>query len=81
MIKEDKYYIDVWLSKTSTQKIEFNDYVDTKVKGYVDLGLIVSQFRSGTFVEKDGVNIFSSREPIIHFMKFIDVVDEWLLHN
>ena len=81
MIKEDKYYIDSWLNKTSTQKIEFSDYIDIKVKEYISLGLTVSQFRSGTFVEKDGVNIFSSREPIVHFMKFIDVVDEWLLHN
>ncbi len=81
MIKENKYYIDAWLSKTSAQKIEFENYIDAKVKEYISLGLTVSMFRSGTFVEKDGVAIFSSRKPIIHFMKFIDVVDEWILHN
>jgi hypothetical protein len=81
MKQENKYYIDSWLSKSSIEKIEFNDYIDTKVKEYTELGLTVYQFMGGTFVEKNDVVIYSSREPIVHFMKFIDVIDDWLLRN
>ena len=81
MIKENKYYIDSWKRKTPKERIEFSDYIDNKVKTYTALGLTVSLFRSGTFVYNGDVEIFASKDVIVHFMKFIDVVDEWLANE
>ena len=80
-LKSDNEYLDEWHNKSSTEKMDYLNLIDEKIKHYTELGLTVSQFRSGTFVYKDGIEIYASKENIVHFMKFIDVTDKWLSEN
>ena len=79
-MKTDKEYRDFWNNLSPKETILAVDTIERKWNEYRDLGYEVSSFLSGTFIYRDSFE-YTSREPIVHFLKSIDMVENDIIKN
>lgn len=81
-LKSNKEYSDYWVNLSTDERLKLSNEIQNKWKYYRSLGYEVSTFLSGTFIyDSEDNEIFSSKVPIVHFLKSIDVMDEYLNNN
>lgn len=81
-MKSNKEYSDYWVNLSTNERLELSNEIENKWEYYRSLGYEVSTFISGTFIyDSEGNEIFLSKVPIVHFLKSIDVMDEYLNNN
>lgn len=77
-MKTDQEYIDYWHKLNTSERIKLSSEIESKFNYFRSLGFTIDELMSSTHISYDGVTIYYSKKVVVHFLKAVDFMEEYV---